>query len=87
MCFCALLFLISLAHIQHVVPQITRKLCEEELLKIKGVISFTFVMNKSRCIIRCKVELSPETLCDAINNTKVLSAQQVVKNERGEEVG
>lgn len=87
MCFCALLFLISLAHIQHVVLQITRKLCEEELLKIKGVISFTFVMNKSRCIIRCKVELSPETLCDAINNTKVLSAQQVVKNERGEEVG
>lgn len=38
--------------------QITRKLCEEELLKIKGVISFTFVMNKSRCIIRCKIELS-----------------------------
>ena len=67
--------------------QITRKLCEEELLKIKGVISFTFVMNKSRCIIRCKVELSPEMLCDAINKTKVLSAQQVVRNERGEEVG
>lgn len=70
-----------------IVLQITRKLCEEELLKIKGVISFTFVMSKSRCIIRCKVELAPETLCDAINNTKVLSAQQVVKNERGEEVG
>lgn len=53
---------------------------------MKGVISFTFVMNKSRCIVRCKVELTPETLCDAINNTKVLSAQQVIKNERGEEV-
>jgi len=66
--------------------QITRKLCEEELLKVKGVISFTFVMTKSRCIIRCKVELSPEMLCDAINNTKLLSAQQVVRNERGEEV-
>jgi len=73
---------------QHViVPQISRKLCEEELIKIKGVISFTFVMKKSRCIIRCKVELSPEILCDAINNTKVLSAQQVVRNEKGEEVG
>ena len=80
--------LISLAYIQHVVVhQITRKLCEEKLLKIKGVISFTFVMSKSRCIIRCKVELSPEMLCDVINNTKVLSAQQVVRNERGEEVG
>lgn len=79
---------ILFAHIQHVVvPQITRKLCEEELLKVKGVISFTFVMTKSRCIIRCKVELSPEMLCDAINNTKLLSAQQVVRNERGEEVG
>lgn len=43
-------------------------------------------MNKSRCIVRCKVELTPEKLCDAINNTKVLSAQQVIKNERGEEV-
>jgi len=66
--------------------QVTRKLCEEELLKIKGVISFTFIMNKSRCVVRCKLDLSPETLCDAINKTKVLSAQQVVKNERGEEV-
>ena len=66
--------------------QVTRKLCEEELLKVKGVISFTFVMNKSRCVVRCKLELSPEALCDAINKTKVLSAQQVVKNEHGEEV-
>lgn len=66
--------------------QASRKLCEDELVKVKGVISFTFLMNKSRCLVRCKVELSPETLCDAINKTKVLSAQQVVKNERGEEV-
>lgn len=43
-------------------------------------------MNKSRCVVRCKLELSPEALCDAINKTKVLSAQQVVKNEHGEEV-
>lgn len=66
--------------------QITRKLCEDELVKVKGVISFTFIMNKSRCLVRCKAELQPETLCDVINKTKVLSAQQVVKNERGEEV-
>mgnify|MGYP006896141299 CR=1 FL=1 len=43
-------------------------------------------MNKSRCLVRCKAELQPETLCEVINKTKVLSAQQVVKNERGEEV-
>ena len=43
-------------------------------------------MNKSRCLVRCKAELQPERLCDVINKTKVLSAQQVVKNERGEEV-
>lgn len=73
-------------HIKGLANQVTRKLCEEELLKVKGVISFTFVMNKSRCIVRCKLELTPETLCDTINNTKVLSAQQVIKNERGEEV-
>ena len=75
-----------LANLNSFVSQITRKLCEEELVKVKGVISFTFIMNKSRCLVRCKLELSPETLCDAINNTKILSAQQVVKNERGEEV-
>ena len=43
-------------------------------------------MNKSRCLVRCKAELQPETLCEVINKTKLLSAQQVVKNERGEEV-
>ena len=68
-------------------PQITRKLCEQELLRVKGVISFTFDMSKSRCTIRCRTELAAEELCTAVNKTKVLTAEQVVRNECGEEVG
>lgn len=77
---------VVILQIKGLANQITRKLCEDELVKVKGVISFTFIMNKSRCLVRCKAELQPETLCEVINKTKVLSAQQVVKNERGEEV-
>ena len=64
----------------------TRKICEEQLLKIKGVISFTFDLHKSRCTIRVKREITAGMLCDSIGKIKLLSAQQVVKNEKGDEV-
>lgn len=50
------------------------------------MISFTFDMAKSRCIVRARSDTTAESICDAINKTKVLTAQQIVKNERGEEV-
>ncbi|XP_077022999.1 armadillo repeat-containing protein 1 isoform X2 [Tamandua tetradactyla] len=53
-----------------------RNLCEEALLKIKGVISFTFQMAVQRCV----------ALASAIASTKVMKAQQVVKSESGEEM-
>lgn len=56
------------------------------MVRKKGVISFTFDMGRSRMIVRCKHDLTAESLCDTINETKLLSAQQVVKNEKGEEV-
>lgn len=34
--------------------------CEEQLLRIKGVISITFNRAKQRCILRTKVDLKPE---------------------------
>ncbi|XP_051792765.1 armadillo repeat containing 1, like [Acanthochromis polyacanthus] len=63
-----------------------RGLCEEALLKVKGVISFTFQMASKRCTVRIRSDLPTESLATAIAATKVLSAQQVVKNEAGEEV-
>jgi len=63
-----------------------RGMCEEALLKVKGVISFTFQMAVKRCTVRIRSDLATENLATAIAATKVLQAQQVVKNETGEEV-
>ncbi|XP_066507928.1 armadillo repeat-containing protein 1-like [Hoplias malabaricus] len=63
-----------------------RSLCEEALLKIRGVISFTFQMAVKRCIVRIRSDLTAETLGNAIASTKVLKAQQVVKGEDGDEI-
>eukprot|EP00794_Sanderia_malayensis_P004586 gene4586-5189_t len=66
--------------------QATRKICEEQLLQVKGVISFTFNMNKARCIVRVKPDVDAKKLAEKINETKIMSAQQIIKNESGEEV-
>jgi hypothetical protein len=50
------------------------------------MVSFTFDMAKSRCIVRARPDTTAEIICQTINKTKLLSAQQIVKNERGEEV-
>ncbi|CAB1416638.1 unnamed protein product [Pleuronectes platessa] len=63
-----------------------RSLCEEVLLKIRGVISFTFQMAVRRCIVRVRADLKAESLASAIASTQVMSAQQVVKGEHGDEV-
>ncbi|XP_053186887.1 armadillo repeat-containing protein 1-like [Scomber japonicus] len=63
-----------------------RSLCEEALLKIRGVISFTFQMAVKRCIVRIRSDLKAEALACAIASTEVMTAQQVVKGENGDEV-
>ncbi|XP_034470224.1 armadillo repeat-containing protein 1-like [Hippoglossus hippoglossus] len=63
-----------------------RSLCEEALLKIRGVISFTFQMAVKRCIVRIRSDLKAESLASAIASTQVMSAQQVVRGENGDEV-
>ncbi|XP_070555414.1 armadillo repeat-containing protein 1-like [Ptychodera flava] len=63
-----------------------RKICEELLLPVKGVISFTFDMSNRRCILRVKTELKPEVLVTAIAKSKIMSAEQVIKDEYGQEV-
>ncbi|KAJ8376647.1 hypothetical protein SKAU_G00072270 [Synaphobranchus kaupii] len=63
-----------------------RGLCEEALLKIRGVISFTFQMAVKRCVVRIRSDLKAEALGTAIASTKVMKARQVVKGEEGDEV-
>ncbi|XP_063070299.1 armadillo repeat-containing protein 1-like [Engraulis encrasicolus] len=63
-----------------------RSMCEEALLKVRGVISFTFQMEQRRCIIRIRSDLTAETLGAAITSTGVLTAEQVVKREDGSEM-
>ncbi|KAK7906840.1 hypothetical protein WMY93_015452 [Mugilogobius chulae] len=73
-------------HIQGLDSSEQRSLCEDALLKVKGVISFTFQMASKRCTVRIRSDLPTESLASAIAGTKILSAQQVVKNEEGDEV-
>uniref|UniRef100_A0A0B6YE95 Armadillo repeat-containing protein 1 n=1 Tax=Arion vulgaris TaxID=1028688 RepID=A0A0B6YE95_9EUPU len=62
-----------------------RDLCARLLLKINGVISITFDMGKKRCILRTKLDVKPETLASSIAKSMTMTAQQVVRNESGEE--
>nr|XP_033789274.1 armadillo repeat-containing protein 1 isoform X2 [Geotrypetes seraphini] len=72
-------------HIDGLDDTTRRSLCEDALLKIKGVISFTFQMAVQRCVVRIRSDLKAEALASAIASTKVMKAQQVVKNDNGEE--
>ncbi|KAK2822973.1 hypothetical protein Q5P01_023038 [Channa striata] len=73
-------------HIDGLDDSSRRSLCEEALLKIRGVISFTFQMAVKRCIVRIRSDLKAEALASAIASTEVMKAQQVVKGENGDEV-
>lgn len=59
---------------------------EANLLEVKGVVSFTFEMKSGRVIIRSRTDVTVEALCAAIDSTKIMTAQQVVKDEHGQEV-
>ncbi|XP_026169577.1 armadillo repeat-containing protein 1-like isoform X1 [Mastacembelus armatus] len=73
-------------HIDGLDDSSRRSLCEEALLKIRGVISFTFQMAVKRCIVRIRSDLKAEALASAIASTQVMKAQQVMKGENGDEV-
>lgn len=63
-----------------------RKMIEEKLLGVKGVVSFTFDMEMTRVIIRARMAVTAEMLCKCIASTKVMEASQIVRNNAGEEV-
>eukprot|EP00064_Thunnus_orientalis_P004942 superscaffoldBa00000470_g4955 len=59
-------------HIDGLDDSTRRSLCEEALLKIRGVISFTFQMAVKRCVVRIRSDLKAEALGTAINSTKLI---------------
>ncbi|KAG7263752.1 hypothetical protein CRUP_027989 [Coryphaenoides rupestris] len=70
-------------HIQGLDSTDQRGLCEEALLKVKGVISFTFQMASKRCTVRIRSDLATESSISHRRNQGV-TAKQVIKNEAGE---
>ncbi|XP_048256244.1 armadillo repeat-containing protein 1-like [Haliotis cracherodii] len=63
-----------------------RELCMKLLLQVKGVISITFDMNKRRSILRVKNDVKPESLVQAVARSQTMAAQQVVRDDNGEEL-
>uniref|UniRef100_A0A668RQ25 Armadillo repeat-containing protein 1 n=1 Tax=Oreochromis aureus TaxID=47969 RepID=A0A668RQ25_OREAU len=53
-------------HIDGLDDSSRRSMCEEALLKIKGVISFTFQMAVKRCIVRIRSDLKAEVRPDHV---------------------
>ncbi|XP_059151844.1 armadillo repeat-containing protein 1-like isoform X2 [Physella acuta] len=62
-----------------------RDVCARLLLKVRGVISITFDLSKKRCILRTKADIKPEMLASIIAKSMTMTAQQVVRNDKGEE--
>eukprot|EP00729_Bicosta_minor_P019797 gene19797-9674_t len=59
---------------------------ENQLLTVKGVVSFTLDMSQSRVTVRVRTTVTAEKLCTAVADSQTLSAQQVVKDKDGQEV-
>ena len=59
---------------------------EEELVRVRGLISIVFDLTKSRVTCRVKRDLSVEKLAAAVARTETLAAHQVTLDENGEEV-
>lgn len=57
-----------------------------EMLKIRGIISFTYDKMKQRYTIRTRADVTPERIVHQINKIKGISASHIIKNENGEEV-
>lgn len=71
--------------IRGVQDQADRDLCMRLLLRVKGVVSVTFEASRKRCLLRTRPEVKTETLVRAISKSMTMTAQQVIKNENGDE--
>ncbi|XP_026169578.1 armadillo repeat-containing protein 1-like isoform X2 [Mastacembelus armatus] len=64
-------------HIDGLDDSSRRSLCEEALLKIRGVISFTFQMAVKRCIVRIRSDLKAEVLVPFVEDSSLEVEQNV----------
>ncbi|XP_076440703.1 armadillo repeat-containing protein 1-like [Babylonia areolata] len=65
--------------------QADRDLCIRLLLHVKGVVSVTFDSGKKQFLLRTKPDVRPESLVRAVTKSMTMSAQQVIRNENGDE--
>ncbi|XP_062506486.1 armadillo repeat-containing protein 1-like [Corticium candelabrum] len=63
-----------------------QRILEEMFVVLPGVISFTFNMARRRCTLRVRYDVKVASLCDAVAKSKIMSAEQVVKKQTGEEI-
>jgi len=63
-----------------------RQLIEKKLLEIRGVISICFEQERTRCILRTKLEVTPETVASSILETRLFTVEQVIKNDDDSEI-
>ncbi|KAL8612702.1 hypothetical protein ACOMHN_025353 [Nucella lapillus] len=71
--------------VRGICDQADRDLCIRLLLRVKGVVSVTFDTAKKQCLLRAKADIKPETLVRAIAKSMTMTAQQVIRNENGDE--
>lgn len=71
--------------IKGMVNQEHRQRVEEELVRVRGLISIVFDLTHSRVTCRVKRDLSVEKLAAAVARTETLAAHQVTTNDKGEE--
>ena len=63
-----------------------RNVVEEELVRVRGLISIVFDLSKSRVTCRVKRDLGIDKLIGAVSKTDNFRAKQIVNGPDGEEV-
>jgi len=77
---------IYLVELTGTVTPTTEAAVKEELLKIRGIISFTFDKISQRLTVRTRADITAERVVQQVNKVKVVKASHIVKNEEGVEV-
>lgn len=67
-------------HIEGLFSESDTELCKEKLLAVQGVISFTFDIERRRCVVRVRSDIPPRALVQAIKSTGTMSAMQVANS-------
>ncbi|CAL4119030.1 unnamed protein product [Meganyctiphanes norvegica] len=73
-------------YIQGMVTTDHRELVENELVKVRGLVSIVFDLVHSRVTCRVRQEIPIEKLASAISRTDSLKAQLVTRGDNGEEI-